>query len=113
MKSLLPHLYKQIPTRQDLPFGYVSDMKVLDDIRNWKGKPKELVAFLTERIEKDEKLFSQMIEILKSGSDVEKGTAADVMKHVSKDKPEIVVPYIDEIIEYINYKVPESEVGSA
>jgi hypothetical protein len=45
---------------------------------------------LTESIEKDEKLFSQLIEFFMSGSDVEKGTAADVMKHVSQDKPEIV-----------------------
>jgi hypothetical protein len=49
-----------------------------------------LIAFLTESIEKDEKQFPQLIEILKSGSDVEKGTAADVIKHVSKDKSEIV-----------------------
>jgi hypothetical protein len=43
-------------------------MKVIDETRNWKGKPKELVAFLTESIGKDEKLFSQVIEILKTGS---------------------------------------------
>ena len=68
-------------------------MNVTDEIRNWKSKPKELVVFLTESIEKDEKLFSQLIEFFKSGSDVEKGTAADVMKHVSKDKPEICLLY--------------------
>jgi hypothetical protein len=67
-------------------------MNVTDELRTWKGKPKELIAFLTESIEKDEKQFPQLIEILKSGSDVEKGTAADVIKHVSKDKSEIVTP---------------------
>jgi hypothetical protein len=86
-------------------------MNVIAEIRNWKGKPKELVAFLTESIEKDQKLFSQLIEILKSGSDVEKGTAADVMKHVSKDKPEIVAPYIDDLVDYINYKAPRVKWG--
>lgn len=86
-------------------------MKVLDEIRSWKGKPKELVAFLAESIEKDAKVFSQLIEVLKSGSDVEKGTAADVMKHVSKDKPEIVVPYIDDLVDYINYKAPRVKWG--
>ena len=54
-----------------------------------------------------------MIEVLKSGSDVEKGTCADVMKHVSKDKSEILVAYIDEIIGYINYKAPRVKMGSA
>jgi hypothetical protein len=86
-------------------------MKILEEIRSWKGKPNELVALLTESIEKDEKLFSQLIEILKTGSDVEKGTCADVIKHISKDKPEIVVPYIDEIIDYINYKAPRVKWG--
>jgi len=86
-------------------------MKVIDEIRNWKGKPKELVAFLTESIRRDEKLFSQVIEILKTGSDVEKGTAADVMKHISKDKPEIVVPYVDDIVAYVNYKAPRVKWG--
>jgi len=86
-------------------------MKVIKEIRNWEGKPKELVAFLTESIRKDEKLFSQLIEILKTGSDVEKGTCADVMKHISKDKPEIVVSYIDGIIGYINYRAPRVKWG--
>ena len=86
-------------------------MNVTDEIRNWKGKPKELVAFLTESIEKDEKLFAQLIEILKSGSDVDKGTAADVMKHVSKNKPEMVALYIDDLVDYINYKAPRVKWG--
>ena len=86
-------------------------MNVTDEIRNWEGKPKELVAFLTESIEKDEKLFAQLIEILKSGSDVDKGTAADVMKHVSKNKPDIVAPYIDDLIDFINYKASRVKWG--
>ena len=85
-------------------------MKVINEIRNWKDKPKELVAYLTKNIE-DGKLFSQLIQILKSGSDVEKGTAADVMKHVSNGKPEIVVPYIEDMIGYINYKAPRVKWG--
>jgi hypothetical protein len=86
-------------------------MRVIDEIRKWQGKPKELVEFLTENTEKDEELFSQLIEILKSSSDVEKGTIADVMKHVSEDKPEIVAPYVDEIVNYINYKAPRVKWG--
>jgi len=86
-------------------------MNVTDEIRNWEGKPKEQVAFLTESIAKDEKLFAQLIEILKSGSDVDKGTAADVMKHVSKNTPELVAPYIDDLVDYINYKAPRVKWG--
>jgi len=86
-------------------------MKVLEEMRNWKGKPKELVVFLAESIEKEGQLFSQLIAVLKSGSEVEKGKAADVMKHVSKNKPEIVAPYIHEIVGYINYKAPRVKWG--
>jgi len=86
-------------------------MKIIEEIRSWNGKPKELIAFLTESIEKDGKLFSQLIEVLKSGSDVEKGTVADVMKHVSKDMPEIVAPYIGDMVGYINYKAPRVKWG--
>jgi len=86
-------------------------MNVTDEIRNWEGKPKEQAAFLTESIAKDKKLFAQLIEILKSGSDVDKGTAADVMKHVSKNTPELVAPYIDDLVDYINYKAPRVKWG--
>jgi hypothetical protein len=31
------------------------------------------------------------------------------MKHVSKDKPEIVAPYIDDLVDAINYKAPREK----
>jgi hypothetical protein len=86
-------------------------MKILDEIRGWKGKPKELVIFLTKSVKEDKTLFAQLVECLKSGSDVEKGTCADVMKNVTKDEPEIATPYINEMIEYINYKAPRVKWG--
>jgi len=90
---------------------HVNDMKILDEIRGWKGKPKELVIFLTKSVKEDKTLFAQLVECLKSGSDVEKGTCADVMKNVTKDEPEIATPYINEMIEYINYKAPRVKWG--
>ena len=52
-----------------------------------------------------------MIELLKIGTDVEKGTCAEIMKFISKDKPEIVAPHIDVLIEYIDYKAPRVKWG--
>jgi hypothetical protein len=86
-------------------------MELINEIKNWEGKPKELVEFLTQDVVKNEEIFSQLIEILKSGSDVEKGTVADVMKHVSKDKPEIVTPFIDDLVGFINYKAARVKWG--
>lgn len=87
-------------------------MKILEEIRKSKKKPKEWVAYLSDAIKKDEKLFSQLIEGLEQGVDVEKGTCADIMKHVTAEKPEYASPYIDTIIKYINYdKAPRVRWG--
>jgi len=79
-------------------------MRIEDEIRNWKGKPKELVSFLTKNVKDDKKLFAQLVECLKTGSDVEKGICGDVMKYVSRDNPEYVIPYVDTVIDYLNYR---------
>jgi hypothetical protein len=86
-------------------------MEIVAEIRNWNGKPKELVNNLAQSILNNEELFPQTIEILKSGSDVEKGTVADVLKHVSEYKPELLLPYIDELLGYINYETPKVKWG--
>ena len=86
-------------------------MNINDEIKAWRGKPMELVAFLTDSIDKDEGLFPQVIALLLSGSDVEKGTAAEIMQQVSKNKPELLLPHIDVLVEYINYKAPRVKWG--
>jgi len=84
---------------------------IAEDIRGWKGKPKELVAYLTEKIAGNTELFPEVIELLKVGSKVEKGTCADILKHVSAAKPELLAPFIDDLIPYINYDLPRVKWG--
>lgn len=86
-------------------------MGEISEILSSKMKPKEKVAHMAERIKADKKHFRELVEILKTGSDVDKGTCADVMKHVTKDNPEIALPYVDDIIAYINYKAPRVRWG--
>ena len=86
-------------------------MNILGEIRKWEGKPKELVTFLTRSIIEDEALFQQLVDSLKTGSDVEKGTCADVMKHVTAEKPDIAAPYVDDLFGFINYKAPRVKWG--
>jgi hypothetical protein len=59
----------------------------------------------------DEDLFSQLVDLMKTGSDFEKGTYADVMKHVTEENPGIAVPYVDDLIDFINYKAPRVRWG--
>lgn len=81
-------------------------MNVLDEMQNWKGKPKELIVYLSETVKKNPQLFPELIEILKTGTDPQRGTSADVIEALSKENPGAVAPYIDALIGYINYKAP-------
>lgn len=86
-------------------------MSILDEIRKSKKKHKELVVDLANKVKRDRNLFSQLIERLETGSDVEKGTIAEIMKYVTAEKPEYALPYIDTIIKHINYKAPRVKWG--
>jgi hypothetical protein len=86
-------------------------MESIKEILGSNRKPKEIVSLSAKMILENPKLFDELMNILKTGSDVEKGTCADIMKHVTAEKPEIAEPFIDEIIEYINYKAPRVKWG--
>ena len=74
-------------------------------------KHKEQVATITELAISDKRALAQLFDILRTGTDVEKGTAAEVMKFVSKEDPGMMVPYIDLLVEYIDYKAPRVRWG--
>lgn len=86
-------------------------METIREILYSNKKPKEVVTISAERILKNPKLFDELITIFKTGSDVEKGTCADIMKHVTSEKPEIAEAFIDELIGFINYKAPRVKWG--
>jgi HEAT repeat protein len=81
------------------------------EIMSSTSKHKEQVTTLTEMAIKDKKVLAQLFDVLKGGTDVEKGTAAEVMKFVSKECPDKMIPYIDLLIEHIDYKAPRVRWG--
>ena len=81
-------------------------MEILDEIRSKKKKPKELIIFLAEKTKKNPDLFLQLIDGLTTGSKSEKGTCLSVVAHIAKKKPELVIPYLTNITEYINHDAP-------
>lgn len=83
----------------------------IQEIMSSKIKHKEQVAMMTEKAKSNKKVLAQIFDILKTGTDVEKGTVAEVMKFVSQDNPEMMAPYIDVLIEYIDYKAPRVKWG--
>jgi len=86
-------------------------METIKEILNSARKPKEKVTAAAEIILKDLTCFKELMEILETGTDVERGNCAYIMKHVTMEKPEIAEPYIDVIIKYINYKAPRVKWG--
>jgi hypothetical protein len=81
------------------------------EIMSSTSKHKEQVTILTEMAIKDKKVLAQLFDVLKMGTDVEKGTAAEVMKFVSKECPDKMLPHVDLLIEYIDYKAPRVRWG--
>ncbi len=47
-------------------------MQVAEKIKNWKGKPKELLLILVEKILVEPASFGQVVELLEAGSKVER-----------------------------------------
>lgn len=86
-------------------------MKQLEDILASKIKPKEKQLKLVEEICNGTITGKEFIEFFLSASDVDKGVCADVMKHVSEEKPKILAPFINILVEYINYKAPRVKWG--
>ena len=84
---------------------------MISEIMNSKQKPKEKVAQITDLVFQNRVTFNHLMEVLRTGSDVEKGTCAEVMKHVTKDKPELALDYIKELIGFINHKLPRVKWG--
>jgi len=76
-----------------------------------KMKHKEQVTLLTGLAKNDPAALEQLFDYLQTGSAVEKGTAAEVMKFVSKEDPALMLPYVDALIEHITDKVPRVRWG--
>jgi len=74
-------------------------------------KPKEKQTKLVEAVVSGKIPAKEFIAFFESANDVDKGTCADVVKHVSGQKPEILAPFIDTLVEYINYKAPRVKWG--
>jgi hypothetical protein len=86
-------------------------MGKIEEILHSNLKPKEKQTKLVEAICSGKIQNKEFIEFFKSASDIDKGTCADAMKHISEQKPEILGPYIGILVKYINYKVPRVKWG--
>jgi HEAT repeat protein len=75
-------------------------------------KHKARVAEIVELAKDSPAAVKDLIDLLKSGTDVERGTSAEVFKFVSKENPKLVIKHLDTLIEYIDYKAPRVRWGA-
>lgn len=83
-------------------------MSKTEEILRSKRKPKEKVAALTDALKNKEVPAKEFMRFFEAATDVDKGTCADVMKHVANEAPEILGPFVSDLIEFIDY--PASRV---
>jgi hypothetical protein len=80
----------------------VTKLAKIEEIMKSKGTHKKKAALLAERVREDRKLASKVIECFKVGSVAEKGHCMEAMHYVSQDEPDIVLPYIDFIVDHFD-----------
>ena len=86
-------------------------MSQIEEIIQSKIKPKERQTRLVEAVINGTISTREFMDYFVTASDVDKGTCADVMKNVSAQNPAILAPYIDILLEYINYPLPRVKWG--
>ena len=86
-------------------------MSKIDEILSANIKPKEKQEILVQAVLTSEITTDEFFVFFESARDVDKGSCADAMKHISASNPEILAPYIEVLIPYINYKSPRVKWG--
>ena len=86
-------------------------MTNIKQILQSKIKPKEKQTLIVDALVSTKIAAKDFIGFFEAASDVDKGTCANVMKHVSAQSPELLMPNIDILVNYINYKAPRVRWG--
>ena len=86
-------------------------MNAIETILQSTMKPKEKQAALVEAVCSGAITSAEFMGFFISASYVDKGSCADVMKHIAERDPEILGPYIDTLAPYINHKAPRVKWG--
>jgi hypothetical protein len=86
-------------------------MNPIEKILRSPAKPKEKQTKLVKALVSEKIPAKDFIAFFESASDVEKGSCADVMKHVGDQRPDLLASFIGVLIKYINYKAPRVKWG--
>jgi len=87
-------------------------MSEIDEILQLKIKPREMQAKLVEAVLQKTIPVQDLIQYFENARKTGKGICADVMEEISKHQPEMLAPYLDTLIPYINYDLPKVKWGT-
>ncbi len=88
-------------------------MSKIEEILQAKIKPKEKQTKLVESVITGIIPIKEFMVFFESAKDVDKGSCADAMKHISAQKPALLTLYIDQLLPYINHSLPRVKWGIA
>ena len=86
-------------------------MSAIETVLRSTMKPKEKQEALVEAVCGGTITIAEFIDFFVSASYGDKGSLADAMKHIAERAPEILAPYIDTLVPYINHKAPRVKWG--
>ena len=95
---------------ESLPLRH-KNMSRIEAILRSEIKPKEKQTMLACALAAEEIPVAEFMAFFESAKGADKGTCADVMKHVSAQKPSLLAPYMDTLIAYINFDLPRVKWG--
>ncbi|MBN2363855.1 HEAT repeat domain-containing protein [candidate division WOR-3 bacterium] len=82
-------------------------MDTVKEILKSNVKPKEKISLLADKAKEDKNILAEIVEYSGKCTNAEKGNCIEVMEYVSKDKPELVIPYFNFIKENIDFNAPK------
>ncbi|HNT30639.1 MAG TPA: hypothetical protein PKL83_06840 [bacterium] len=86
-------------------------MSAIEEILQSSLKPKEKQTRLVKAIVSGAIPVKEFMAFFQSATGAHKGTCADVMKHVSEQKPALLAPYLDILIKHVNFPLPRVKWG--
>lgn len=86
-------------------------MNTVETILKSTTKPKDKQTALVDAVCSGAINGAEFMDFFISASYVDKGSCADAMKHIAERNPEILGPYIETLVQYINHKAPRVKWG--
>lgn len=81
-------------------------MEKINEILKSEKRSKEKISLLADEIKKDSEIISNIIKLFESADSGDQGHLMESIEYVSKDSPDLIIPYLDFIIKHLDNTQP-------